>query len=837
VTWDGSGRITGLVDAAGRGVAIAYDANGRPGTITYPGGLTVQRTYEVSDLMDDEVPLATYTGVDGVMWSYDHDADYRIAAATGPGGAITTYDRDERGRVTEVTDALMRTTTYDWSGGLDQVTSPAGRIQTWTYDALGQPATWTRADATTITYGHADELSTMTLPGGATFELERFPDVGAIQERGAPGGTITTWAGERGRIEHLTTGDGGSVALSYAAGGKLSSITARTPGGATFATAYVYDAGGRLIEIHDPSGEVTEYTYDTAGRITRIDRPDGNHTEYTYGALDRPTQIRHYAGAVLARQYGYTYDARGRVIGEATPEGTFEYAYDTFGRLAVERELDGASVIETITYTWNAVGNETSRTDGSGTTTFTYDADDRLLSEAGPGGTTTYTYGARGQLTHVIAPGGTTIYAYDALDRLTSVTMPGGAQVSYAYDVTGRLRARTDAAGTRRCLPLPVTPRGHDDCAVTYATAGAEAAEALVFGPTGIASAHGATARHAWTARSGTVVAVTDATGAVAGTATYDPWGARGALGADLGYGYTGERQDPVTGLVFLRARWYSPALGRFLTPDPAEADPRDPRTLHRYAYASSDPLNRTDPTGRMFLVEVMSVQTIQNILNRISNVIKVCVYQRARKNIYKAVANWVLQQGSAMAFDILAQAAASVVPGDLEDALEQALAKYLCGSKTGPDFGAVIGSVEFFVPIKECGDVGSKDPFDCDAYADKPYLVPGLDLLIAGKIPVELKKDQAAVLKDYSQRQLIRTCRFAAKNGIRTVIYGYADFPDEPTHTANALTCWKCWDDGQLGSCGGGWSVGSIYTAFGFAKGGKVGFYVPDPDKLGCGG
>ncbi|MDI7277567.1 MAG: RHS repeat-associated core domain-containing protein, partial [Anaerolineae bacterium] len=62
-------------------------------------------------------------------------------------------------------------------------------------------------------------------------------------------------------------------------------------------------------------------------------------------------------------------------------------------------------------------------------------------------------------------------------------------------------------------------------------------------------------------------------------------------------WGYTGEWEDP-TGLVYLRARWYSPALGRFVSADRAPARTAEPETWHQFAYASSNPLRYIDPLG-----------------------------------------------------------------------------------------------------------------------------------------------------------------------------------------------------------------------------------------------
>jgi len=78
----------------------------------------------------------------------------------------------------------------------------------------------------------------------------------------------------------------------------------------------------------------------------------------------------------------------------------------------------------------------------------------------------------------------------------------------------------------------------------------------------------------------------------------YDPYGAIN-LGADgtgqvpQTFGYRGELQDANTGLVNLRARTYNPATGQFLTRDPLEQ-----QTGQAYAYANSDPVNQSDPSG-----------------------------------------------------------------------------------------------------------------------------------------------------------------------------------------------------------------------------------------------
>jgi RHS repeat-associated protein len=64
-------------------------------------------------------------------------------------------------------------------------------------------------------------------------------------------------------------------------------------------------------------------------------------------------------------------------------------------------------------------------------------------------------------------------------------------------------------------------------------------------------------------------------------------------------YLYRGEQFDSDLGLYYLRARYYNPATGRFLSRDPLVGQSWDPKSLHKYLYAGGDPVNAEDPTGK----------------------------------------------------------------------------------------------------------------------------------------------------------------------------------------------------------------------------------------------
>jgi len=61
---------------------------------------------------------------------------------------------------------------------------------------------------------------------------------------------------------------------------------------------------------------------------------------------------------------------------------------------------------------------------------------------------------------------------------------------------------------------------------------------------------------------------------------------------------YSGEFYDAETGLYYLRARYYAPYIGRFITEDTYKGDILNPLSLNLYTYVHNDPINFWDPTG-----------------------------------------------------------------------------------------------------------------------------------------------------------------------------------------------------------------------------------------------
>jgi RHS repeat-associated protein len=108
----------------------------------------------------------------------------------------------------------------------------------------------------------------------------------------------------------------------------------------------------------------------------------------------------------------------------------------------------------------------------------------------------------------------------------------------------------------------------------------------------------------------GSVRQLTDAAGQVVQSYRFSPFGVPLDESGGEPYGFTGEQWDASAGLVYLRARYYDPGVGRFVSKDQWGGREQKPQTLNRFVYVTSNPINQVDPSG------YLSDRLIQESLN-----------------------------------------------------------------------------------------------------------------------------------------------------------------------------------------------------------------------------
>ncbi|NUP50377.1 MAG: hypothetical protein HOW97_24165 [Catenulispora sp.] len=566
MTYDPAGRVVSLTTASGIKTTEAYDAAGRPTSVADPLGHTIATSYDALG------HVLSVTDPNQHTTSYGYDADGRQTSMKDATGATVGFGYDADGNRTSTTDADGRTTTYgfDAAGRQTSITDPLNRVTTTAYDAAGRPTTVTdaRKTASTRTYDAAGQLTGITTPDGPI--TYGYDAAGQLTSTADPTGTVTTGYDGAGRITSQTS-PAGTLGYVYDAAGQRTSMT--QPGGTV---GYSYDAAGRLSQLTDLAGGATKYAWTSDGALSSITRPNGVVTTDTYDTAGRLTgMVDKNSGGTTLGQENYTLDAAGNRTAVTSNAGTTSYTLDQLNRLTGTSGAGG-----TFTFGYDAAGNRTSAGTPAGALSFTYDAAGQLATSTGPAGTTSYTYDAAGDLTG----DGTTSYTYDWAQRLTGITA-GTTNHTFSYAADG-VRATADGTAllSDRTGDLPQLVQA--------------GSSTLTWGANGdIAALGGSATQYPLTDAQGSVTGITDTAGASVGTTAYDPYGSPTVTGQTSPVGYTGALTGPAN-LVDLNARWYDPALARFLSADSIQPGGPGTQGWNRYSYVGDNPTTDTDPSG-----------------------------------------------------------------------------------------------------------------------------------------------------------------------------------------------------------------------------------------------
>jgi RHS repeat-associated protein len=276
------------------------------------------------------------------------------------------------------------------------------------------------------------------------------------------------------------------------------------------------------------------------------------------------------------------------------------WSYDGIYRLTNETiSLAPSGKNGSVGYGLDPVGNRTSDTSslsGISSGSFSYNPDDELANES---------YDQNG---NVLATGGKT-FTYDSQNELISM----GSTDTLLYDADGNRVSKSVSGVVTKYLVDDLNPTGYPQVVDeltnggvtrTYAYGLQRIDEDQIISGTWAPSFYGYDG-------GGNVRQLTNPAGAVTDTCEYDAFGneVNHTGTTPNNYLYRGEQYDPDLGLYYLRARYYNPATGRFMSRDPLDAQPRnpdgtpiDPRRLHKYLYAGADPVNLEDPSGEGFI-------------------------------------------------------------------------------------------------------------------------------------------------------------------------------------------------------------------------------------------
>ncbi|BAY84562.1 YD repeat protein [Calothrix parasitica NIES-267] len=599
---------TAIIDANGRRTEFVYNNRGLQTQIRYADGTVSQTVYDALDRVVKEIDQ------NGNLTEFEYDGVARLISVVDALGNKTQYGYDASGNQITQTDALGRTTEfeYDALNRLIETELPLGQTETFTYDVVDNLTSFTNFNGETITYEYDPNnlLSAVRLPDAAD-EIYTYTATGEISTITDARGTTQYEYDELDQLVRRTEPDGVAIAYTYDLDSNISTLT--TPTGTV---NYTYDELGLPETVTDRQNNITTYSYDLVGNLIETEFANGIIETRQYDLLNRPILIENTnSDNNIISSYEYTLDNVGnRLVLEENTGRRVEYSYDDLYRLTQESVTDATNGDETTNYVYDNVGNRqslTSTTDG--TTTYTYDDNDRLLTETNNGIVTNYSYDDAGNLITTATNGETQLtYTWNSKGELSkAVVNENGTEqtIEFQYNTDG-IRVATTVDGETTNFLIDTTQQEF-----------AQVIEEYSAGNTDVIYTHGldliSQQRNGETSfyhadALGSTRIITDNAGDIANAYIYNPYGSisKQAEIVRNSYKYTGEQFDPELQSYYLRARYYDPSTGRFISRDPFEGIVERPLSLNKYTYTEGNPINAIDPSGEVALLSYPSLLT-----------------------------------------------------------------------------------------------------------------------------------------------------------------------------------------------------------------------------------
>ena len=412
----------------------------------------------------------------------------------------------------------------------------------------------------------------------------------------------------------------GSTAWGYDVRGRVVTETKTIDGAGAYTTTYGYDAMDRVVEMTYPNGEVVTSTYNPQGLPENLSGWTNYLISADYNAMGQPTAwslgntletnfdynslnsrlLQIQTGSLL--ELNYVYDPAGNVttIQDDTRDETLSYDYDSLDRL-VTFDMDSAfGQDDQRAYSYSPTGNITSKSYYSATTwltdTYSYNANLQPHAVRSLSNGWSFDYDSNGNMTTRSDGSGAYLQEFDVENRLVAITNTLTLSVTrFVYDGSGArvMTIEPDSSST-------IFVGEH------YEVEGSTTRSYYYLGGQRIAMRvdDGQSSDVFWfhSDHLGSTSTLSDITGneVVTSTARFYPYGEyRVTPTSDLtDKGFTGHAQNDEVALIYMRARYYVPGIGRFASADTIVPDSESSQDLNRYTYVRNRPLICTDPSG-----------------------------------------------------------------------------------------------------------------------------------------------------------------------------------------------------------------------------------------------
>jgi RHS repeat-associated protein len=472
--YDGSDRVTAVVDGLGEGRGTSYSANSGVSTgtdaMTPTPGVWTYSYYSQNQLESVQAP----TGMQASLGNYGTSGptEYLPGSYTDTQGNVSQLGYDSVGNLTtnENASSQTATTNYNSDGTVENQSDFGGSCSTSTH-CTSYSYTYASTDPTVLT----TKVTTPPSPQGAitaTYDIDTrlsstvdgngyktvycydndnrivkvfynvTTTINCVTTTSPAPDMTYTYDGD-GNLTQKVDNDFGGTTTSYGYDNLDRPVTELTgatectftlPGTSTIydgTSCITYDAVGNVASYTDSGGTVS-YTFDAANENTTVLEPGGTGGCY----VNESGTIKTTEPKCTA----FAYNDDGVRVETLYPSGELiSTTTDGSSRIKTTTSVYGSTTIANLTYTYtNSSGGDSgllrTKTDGVAdtTTTYGYDPDDHLCwaaTESGSGTPTTFS---------CTPPSGSGIsvqsYVYDKYGNMETQTSTTGAVTSYGTD-------------------------------------------------------------------------------------------------------------------------------------------------------------------------------------------------------------------------------------------------------------------------------------------------------------------------------------------------------------------------------------------------------------------